>query len=342
VSNVVRAVRERRRPVLLPVAVGVLIGLLGSLTACSGTPSTGGTQAQGRPAASPSAPFIPYDVRPLLKPRGNYLGVAVQGVPQSMTPVDVFAAKIGKRPNLLAFYAAWGDGYDAQGVRRAWAAGALPMVSWEPFKPSLAAIAAGATDDYLEKFAEDVRTVNIPVAISFGHEMNGFWYPWGTRKNKPADFVRAWRHIHDVFQRVGATNVIWVWSPNVINPVPKVPLWPYYPGDAYVDWIGMVGYYTRFGSHTFNTLYGPTMRTARKFSRKPFIITETASEPGPRKRVDIADLFTGVVASPDVVGFVWFNFVKRADWRVDTGPAALAEFRRRGADGRIGFDVRHP
>jgi hypothetical protein len=84
------------------------------------------------------------------------------------------------------------------------------------------------------------------------------------------------------------------------------------------------------------------MRSARKFSRKPFIITETASQPGPRKRTDIADLLSGVADSPSVIGFVWFNFVKRADWRLDTDPESLAEFRRLVAGDAFGFDVRHP
>ncbi|RCG31888.1 beta-mannanase [Sphaerisporangium album] len=322
--------------------VVALVVALGCLTGCSNPPPQGGTPNRPQLDASSEQADVPYDVRPLLEPREKYLGVAVEGAPRSLAPVDAFAARIGKRPNLLAFYAAWGDGYDAQGVRRAWAAGLLPMISWEPFKPSLAAIADGETDDYIEKFAADVRKVNIPVAISIGHEMNGFWYPWGTKQNKPADFVRAWRHVHDVFLHAGATNAIWVWSPNVVNPLRGVPLKPYYPGASYVDWVGMVGYYTRSGAHTFKTLYGPTMRAVRRFSRKPFIITETSSQPGPRRRTDIADLFAGVAASPDVIGFVWFNFTKRADWRLETDPGSVAEFRGRAADGVFGFDVGNP
>jgi mannan endo-1,4-beta-mannosidase len=341
VTSFNRGSRTRRRSVLLSVGV-VLVMVLNSLTGCSSTVLRNAGETPERLTAPSEKPFIPYDVRPLLKPRNKYLGVAVDGAPRSLAPVNDFAARIGKRPNLLAFYAAWGDGYDAKGVRRAWAAGALPLVSWEPFKPSLAAIADGATDDYIKQFATDVRRLNIPVAISVGHEMNGFWYPWGTKKNRAADFVRAWRHVHEVFQHAGATNVIWVWSPNVINPLPGVPLRPYYPGDAYVDWIGMVGYYTRLGAHTFKTLYGPTMRSVRKFSPKPFIITETSSQPGLRKQADIADLFTGVAASPNVIGFVWFNYVKRADWRLETDPGSIAEFRNRAADDIYGFDVRHP
>ena len=98
-------------------------------------------------------------------------------------------------PNMLLYYAAWGDQFDARAVRNARTLGALPVMAWEPFKPSIADIADGVSDDYIRRFAMAVQALNLPVAISFAHEMNGFWYPWGTEKTSPADFVRAWRHI---------------------------------------------------------------------------------------------------------------------------------------------------
>ena len=47
--------------------------------------------------------------------------------------------------------------------------------------------------------------------------MNGFWFPWneGVNGNQPGEFVAAWRHVHDIFEAVGATNATWVWCPNV-------------------------------------------------------------------------------------------------------------------------------
>jgi hypothetical protein len=321
-------------------AVTLVLSLALALTGCSSERKESTSQRAAGPA--PSEEFIPYDVRPLLKPSRKYLGTSIDGAPKSMAPVEDFTARVGKRPNLVEFYAAWGDRYETEWVRNVWASGSLPMIAWEPFEPSLAAIARGESDAYVRRFASDVRALNIPVAISFGHEMNTFWYPWGTKGNTATDFVRAWRRIHNLFAETGAANVIWVWSPNVINPVPGVRLKPYYPGNGYVDWIGIIGYYTKTGAHTFKALYGPTGREVRKFSGKPFLIQETGSEPGPRKRRDVADLFAGVAGSGSIIGFVWFNHHKRADWRIETDPQALAVFRQRAADKRFGFDVRRP
>jgi mannan endo-1,4-beta-mannosidase len=335
---------RRHRAALLAVLLTAL------LAACSGGSSPAGGSAPGRSGSagalagggSGNAPVVPYDVRPLLSPAGKYLGVAIDGAPASSAVVDAYAGKVGKRPNLIEFYAAWGDGFDFAGARSAWAGGALPMMAWEPFTPSLRQIADGGSDDYIRTFAAAVRDLNVPVAISLGHEMNGNWYPWGTQATSAADFVRAWRHVHDLFLDVGATTVIWVWNPNVVNPVPNVALRPLYPGDAYVDWVGVTGYYTTNGQHTFGSLFEPTLRSVRAFTRRPALIAETGAQQGSRKPADVADLFAGVAANKDVVGFVWFEYAKRADWRVTVAPAALAQYRKDAADPRFGFDPRHP
>ena len=103
-----------------------------------------------------------------------------------------------------------------------------------------------------------------------------------------AQFVAAWRHIHDLFAAAGANNVIWMWNPNIVNPMPNVELAPYWPGSAYVNWVGITGYFATTGPHTFATgVYGPTMAEVRKFTSNPVIIAETAVETGAgRGRVD--------------------------------------------------------
>ena len=53
----------------------------------------------------------------------------------------------------------------------------------------------------------------------------------------PEEFIAAWRYAHDIFASEGADNVEWVWSPRAASFNKDIgPL--YYPGDAYVDWVG--------------------------------------------------------------------------------------------------------
>lgn len=325
-----------------------LVGMLLVSTAGCGTFSSEGRDAyKARSGASSeagaaTAPVVPYDIRPLLRPKNKYLGVAADGAPDSMKPVEKFAADSGRKPNAVEFYSAWGDRYETALVRNSWEYGAVPYIAWEPMTKSLADIADGKDDDYIRSYARSVRQLNIPVAISFAHEMNGHWYPWGTKNATPRQFVSAYKHVHDVFQQEGATQVIWVWSPNVINPMPTVRLQPYWPGDDYVDWVGVVGYYGRSGPSTYGTLYGPTMNEIRRFTQKPFLIAETAAESGPRKSADIADLFQGTLGRDDVIGFIWFDFDKEADWRITSTPEAARAFRKQAESPRFGFDVKKP
>ena len=158
------------------------------------------------------------------------------------------------RPDLLEYFVNWTEDFRPQAVIAAYRQDTIPVITWEPWaglehgtsQPdyALARIIAGDYDQYIARFATAVRNQKWPVALRFGHEMNGDWYPWSERKsgNHAGEYVRAWRHVHDIFTNLHADNAIWVWSPNIVRPVPSVQLKPLYPGDDYVDWVGMVGY----------------------------------------------------------------------------------------------------
>lgn len=333
----------RTRTALTAVVLAAL-----TLSGCSLLGDDGGKPSSAGHAKSEADPSgsgnndVPYDVTPLLKPAKKYYGAALPGAPNSLKPVEAYTGMTGKQPNLLEYYAAWGDGFDASGVRAAWKEGALTLMSWEPFDTTLADIAAGKSDAYLKKYATAVRKLNLPVVIDFADEFNGHWEKWGTKYVTPQQFVAAWRHIHDTFADVGASNVIWAWAPNIINPVKNVQLKPYYPGDAYVDWVGFVGYWTIDQDNAFSSVFGPTIDEVRTFTKKPMLLLETAAMAGERRRADIRNLFAGVEADDNMLGFIWFNQKKRADWRLEASPLALKEFKRLAADDRFGFDVRKP
>lgn len=285
--------------------------------------ASGGAQASG----GTSANSLPYDTSSLLDPgSGKFLGVETPGTSGSLAPVARFAHSVGKRPNIVGQYVAWNRPFAPQSVARAWSYGALSYLAWEPFDVSVQSIAEGHSDAYITQFAKAIRTLNLPLALSFGHEMNGDWYPWGTRQTTPAEFVAAWRRIHNLFIQAGATNVIWVWNPNVVNPVPQVQLKPYYPGNAYVDWIGITGYFATTGPHTYGSLFAPTVMEIRSFARKPFIIAETSIETGPAEVSCARQLVVRTVAKrANVLGLIWFDYNKDGvDWQVESRPIVRA------------------
>jgi mannan endo-1,4-beta-mannosidase len=310
-------------------------GLIAVLAGCgltspqAPTVGAGGQHSAPGGSAAPARQNLPYDMSGLLDPTGGkFLGVEAQGAP-SLSPVSSFAASVGRRPDLVGQYLSWGTSFDPQAVSRAWSYGALSYIAWEPYGTSIEAIADGQSDAYITRFAAAVRTLNLPVAISFGHEMNGNWYPWGTRQASAAGFVAAWRRIHNLFTQAGASNVIWVWNPNVIDAAPQVQLRLYWPGNSYVDWVGITGYFPASGPETFASLYGSTIAEVRRFTGKPFIIAETSVQTGPAEVQAARSLVAGVKRRADVLGFIWFDFDKDGvDWQVESRPVVRAALSR--------------
>ncbi|HZU58061.1 MAG TPA: glycosyl hydrolase [Actinocrinis sp.] len=339
-------IRRRRVPVpllALCLAVGLSSGcsVVRDAATWKMTPSAG-PAAAGASAGTSAAPNLTqpaFDVKPLIKPAHKYIGLEMPGAPSSIAPAEQFASWVGKKPNLLGAYVGWNTGLDTQAVKNAWAYGALYFQVWEPFGVTMQQIAAGASDDYVSRFAASVRSLNLPIALSFGHEMNGDWYPWGTKQTAPADFVAAWRHVHDLFTKVGATNVIWIWDPNDIYPVPNIQLQPLYPGDQYVDWIGVTGYWTVNGPHTYSSLFLPTLLDIRKFTAKPFIIAETGVQAGSNQVASVNALFNAVATHDDILGFVWYDYNRQGDWRLENRPTVQAAFRSDVAASEFGFNV---
>ena len=322
---------------------GAGLAVAAALTACapkapaasgtSGTSPTSGTVIGGaanggavtQPPAPTSLPPSTLSAAALDHPDGKFFGIEADGSPDSLSPAMEVSALVGRNPNLLGQYVAWGAAFDKAAAARATGYGALYYLAWEPFGTTLGSIAAGGSDRYVTSVAKSIRAFGGPVAISFGHEMNGNWYPWGTRQSTPAEFVAAWRHIHDLFAAAGAANVVWIWNPNIVNPMPGVELAPFWPGSAYVNWVGVTGYFATTGPDTFAGVYGPTIAEVRRFTGKPIIIAETAVETGPDEVTAIRNLVGGIEADGDVIGFVWFDYDKDGvDWTLAGRPVARA------------------
>lgn len=289
------------------------------------SPRAGVTATGTAAAPAPTAPAAVID------PRGKYLGVCTPGT------VAAWTSATGTRPNLIEEFMGWGQPLPP--VTGNWAAGELTLISFSSDATTLPAIASGKDDAYLRRIAEAARADGVPVGLDFDHEFNGAWYPWGAGGSQhatPGQFVAAWRHMHDVFTAAGADNVIWTWSPNVVNPLPDVRLAAYWPGAAYVDWAGMVGYWTGYeGQDAYTSLYEPTERQIEALADVPILITETGVQQGPNKPAWTTDLLTGVEHDAHVIGAVYFDYGltqhKRADWTLEDDPAALTAWRAAAA-----------
>jgi hypothetical protein len=202
----------------------------------------------------------------LKAPDRKLFGAYDGGLPGSFEGVDALESRLHYRFPLVSIYQAWGDRPDEahfplRAVETIDRLGSVPVVTWEPWvkdfdaslRPnlppaaereyaSLAAIARGDYDFYITPWAISAASYGKPIFLRFAHEMNDpYRYPWGPQNgNRPEDFIAAWKHVHLIFQKMSATNVIWVWSPHISMPWFEY----YYPGAEWVDWVstGILNY----------------------------------------------------------------------------------------------------
>jgi hypothetical protein len=270
-----------------------------------------------------------------------YLGVyAPNSQPNryDTTEVKALEARVGRRFAIDQHYYYWTDPFPTDLEPTDRAAGRLSMVSWLPNDIALTDITSGRYDELLRTRADAMKAFGGPILLRFGHEPNGDWYTWSEHYqrgpaiagNTAASYVAAWRHVHDVFAKAGADNVSWVWSVNFRDFPAGNSADSYYPGDDVVDWVGIDAY--NEGDVTPATSWtgiGPLIAPlyGRYAHRKPIMLTEVGSvEQGGDKAAWVAGLAAELPRRyPDVKAVVWFN---KAEFRVDSSPAALAAFKR--------------
>lgn len=217
----------------------------------------------------------------------------------------------------------------------------IPMVTWEPWNATPDQIAAGKLDSYLTARAIACKALAAPILLRPMHEMNGDWYPWSGTANganlaAPRKYIRAWRRIRNLFVAAGAGNVYFVWCPNH-NSVPDTA-WNaaarYYPGPAYVDYIGVDGYNFGDPNITPAQIFADFYQTFSGHG-KPMLICETSCTDATVDKADwIRQLDAWLPTAPKIDGVVWFNEDKEHDWRIDSSVAALDAFRAMIADWR--------
>jgi len=323
----------------VPASIQTVCGQIAWVTRCivvfSGALSTLAC-ASPPPLSSPAGPLV--------------LGAFIPDARGNAQAILTFATRVGTAPRAVMWYQDWAQpetrAFNTEQMDAVYIHGAVPVVTWEPWDAmagpnqptyALRQILAGSYDGYVHEWARAAATWNRPFYLRFAHEMNGTGYPWTPtiNGNTPEEYVATWRHLHDIFQQEGATNTRWVWSPTVL-PSDTLPLLAtFYPGDAYVDWVGLDGYNwgtSQTWSHWSDlaSVFAASYQTLAAMTTKPMMIAETASaESGGDKAQWITQgLLTDIPQRfPRIRAVIWFNEAKETDWRVDSSPATLAAYR---------------
>lgn len=216
--------------------------------------------------------------KPAVPESGAYLGAWVdpEGLPSLEGASEIqqlprFNADIGKKVAILHLYLEFKDPFPTTTLAAIEQNGSIPLVDWAC--ADVTQIAQGGYDTQITSYALAFRAFGQPVFLR--------WY-WAMNLNTTAHqrcggfhngaaYIAAWQHIWNLFQQAGAANVAFVWSANAGGDAS-----PYYPGDAYVDWIAADSYDR---SHSGASAFGQSFSAfyAQWVGRKPLMVAETGA-----------------------------------------------------------------
>jgi hypothetical protein len=150
------------------------------------------------------------------------------GQGRTLPPEACFSQVVDKHIATAFDYCRYGDLFPINWAKDLCGRGIAPHIALEP-NDGLQWV---QDNEYLRQFARDAAACGGPVFLRFASEMNGNWTAY---HDDPASYKAKFRLVHDVMERL-APNVAMVWC---VYEIPDYNIDSYYPGDAYVDWVGI-------------------------------------------------------------------------------------------------------
>ena len=175
--------------------------------------------------------------------RDERLGRSI-GDKNSQTHYDpkVLAKLVGKKHASVFWYLNYGKPFPSDWVQTLKAQKVTPHIAWEPNE----GLDVVQNDGYLQQFARDCARADCPIFLRYASEMNGDWTKYGWKEDEGAArqkaYIEKWRMVHGVISKV-APKVIFTWC---VNSIPEKNIASFYPGDEFVDWVGINFYSVPF------------------------------------------------------------------------------------------------
>jgi mannan endo-1,4-beta-mannosidase len=253
-------------------------------------------------------------------------GISMTGSdPASVGVAQRVGTALDRPPQVMNFFVAWEwrAPFPSATVEAIRLTGAIPEITWEPWDPRNGAVQPAyalenlaAYDEYVDTFAQGCAAWGHELNIRFAHEMNSDWYPWSVFVNNgtPQAYTAAHHRVRERFIAAGATNVRWVWCPNIVYQDRPDLIVDSYPGDDVVDIVALDGY--NRGGRTPQDLFSQSLDVLNHVAAdKPVWINEVGCTPMQQKAQWVADMFTYLESTP-VACLVWFEVEKAnyPDW----------------------------
>ncbi|MEM7563812.1 MAG: glycosyl hydrolase [Pseudomonadota bacterium] len=129
--------------------------------------------------------------------------------------------------------------------------------------------ANGDYDAVVTEFSQWAKDTNRPIYLRIGYEFDG-----AHNELEPETYIKAYQRIVDLIRSEGAENIAFVWHSYAAPPFKDHPLSSWYPGDDYVDWVGI----SLFG-HLYADRLNAEAEAVFDFARshkKPVMVAESS------------------------------------------------------------------
>ena len=291
-------------------------------------------------------------------------GASVDDLPYGRAQLPALETLLGRQLGVASAFVDWS--YVIGGTNELWMAngGARKvLIAWEPNGIRFADVTSGSQDAYLAQVATSMKAFPYDVYVRPWPEMNGHWSTWqptasGTHPDggTPAQFIAAWRYLVTYMHSRGVTHLKFVFNPDASNQSVDTPIASIWPGESYVDVLGIDGYNwgnSALGAidtgdrwQSFNDIFAPMYSILTNLSSTaPVWITEFGSKepteednsnyPAESSPIDPThskgtwiDELMASTNFPRMAALVYFNKKKERDWRLDSSAASLDAIRR--------------
>ncbi|HVF84552.1 MAG TPA: glycosyl hydrolase [Abditibacteriaceae bacterium] len=171
--------------------------------------------------------------------RGCYIGAFIEKdftfqYKNSREKIAEFEVLTRKKHASYFTYVGYGTPFPSEWVASVKREGGAPQIAFEPNH----GLEEVADSEYLRNWARDAARSGVPIFLRWASEMNGNWMKYSSLA-KPVDRFEQYKSKFRLVAKImheEAPNVAMVWTPFA---EPQRDILKYYPGDEWVDWVGL-------------------------------------------------------------------------------------------------------
>lgn len=184
---------------------------------------------------------------------------------------------------------------------------------------SFVSVTSGTWDKYIEEFVFEATKTKGNIMIIPCEEVNGNWTPWSVtvgNYGNLSEYQTAFQYLAKKLKQAKNVQVGFVVNSTSQPPTFANRISAYYPGDEFIDFIGVNGFNFGGPSLGFEDIFSAALDEVSKF-KKPVFITSMATFASFNKKDWVKDFLNSeIIKDGKVEGWFWFNENKERDWRI--------------------------